>query len=592
MVPSHVKSRLASSSPAAPVDLGYRSRARMRKMTVRARLSARSQPFNRNETRSRHRTQRRARVTAVGSEMVLVAIGLVAVVVVAMGGVVLNPFVSFDDPEYVVQNPLVRGGLGVGGIGAALRTICVGNWHPLTMLSHMLDVELFGLVPAGHHLTSLALHAAASVLLMLVLVRATGALGRSALVAVFFAVHPLHVESVAWVAERKDVLCGVMWMVTIRAYLAYVARPTSWRYAGVAGSFTLALLAKPMAVTLPLTLALIDFWPLRRTPSGMRSRTVLEKVPLLLLGLVGAAIAVYTQRASGMMGSIEGYPPATRLANAVVGYTTYLGKTVWPADLAVFYPLDADWSRWSLIARGALLVAISACTVLLVRRAPYLLMGWLWYLVTLIPVIGLVQVGDQSTADRYTYVPLIGVFIAFCWSAGDLCQRHPRWRTPARCAAALAVVACVIGTWRQVGYWRSSEALFRRALAVTRDNYVAENNLANVLERTDRAREAELHYRAALRIRPADAVTHNNLANLLAKDDRLADAAEHYAAAIAAAPGFTEAHYNLGVLLRRQGRLDEAIEHLRAAVRSNPDMAVLRETLDGTLAERRRGDAP
>ena len=356
----------------------------------------------------------------------------------------------------------------------------------------------------------------------------------------------------------------------------------------------LALLAKPMAVTLPFTLLLIDFWPLQRISSARGNQPVssgvifLEKLPLLVLSIVAGAIAVYTQRTTGLMASVERRPLSGRISNAIVAYAMYLLKMIWPRDLAVFYPLPAGWPLWEVLACAAVLLAISVCAILMVRPAPYLLMGWLWYLGTLVPVIGLVQVGDQSMADRYTYIPLIGIFIAVCWSGGDLIERLSRLRPMGDMAAVAAVASCVLLTRRQVGFWSSSELLFRHALAVTHDNYVAENNLANVLARSGRRQEAEQHYLAAVRISPAAAVTQNNLANLLAEKGDLDSAADHYRAAIAASPNFTEAHYNFGVILRRQGRLDEAIEQFRAAVKSSPDVPAFQRTLASALAERQR----
>jgi tetratricopeptide (TPR) repeat protein len=470
----------------------------------------------------------------------------------------------------------------------------------------MVDCQLYGLKPGGHHGSSLALHLANTLLLFGVLRQLTGARWRSALVAALFAWHPLHIESVAWVAERKDVLSTFFGLLSIWAYARYaggdkVRSPKpKVAYTWALLFFALGLMSKPMLVTLPFVLLLLDYWPLRRgpftaaavrwkDPATRRGLVSLlrEKVPFFALSLLSSAITFHAQQSGGAVASMTHIPLVARFTNALVAYAVYLWKTVWPVNLTVFYPHPLAWPVWQVALAAFCLIGLSAGVVLARRR--YLAVGWLWYLGTLVPVIGLVQVGDQALADRYTYVPLIGVFIAASWGAHELLQRLPRWRPVGMAAAAGVLVALAWGTRWQLSHWRNSETLFSRALMITRNNYIAHNNLGNMLDLTGRHDLAKTHYLETLRIRPDFGGTHYNLANVLFREGNLNDAVKHYAAAVELRPNYADAHFNLGVALTTLNRLEEALVHEREALRLRPDFAEAHHQLGVLLF--RQGDA-
>jgi tetratricopeptide (TPR) repeat protein len=454
----------------------------------------------------------------------LFAAGLVLLTALVYAPVLRHGFVNYDDNLYVSGNPVVRQGLTWEGLRWAWTAAVACNWHPVTMLSHMLDVELYGVRPGWHHLTNLLLHLANVVLLFEVLRRMTGATWRSAAVAALFAVHPLHVESVAWISERKDVLSGLFFLLTLGAWLRYVRRPAAGRYLLALLAFALGLLAKPMLITLPFVLLLLDVWPLGRLPlaamPAASERTerrralralLLEKLPFVVLAVAVSAVALYTQR--GAMASLAALPLRRRAANALVSYVVYLGKSLWPSRLAVIYPLPPSIPLWKAALAAALLAALTALALARLRRAPWLAVGWLWFAGMLAPVSGLVQVGRQAMADRYTYLPSIGLFIAVVWSAHALAQAALPGELPARgpgatrrallgAGAAVVIAALALTARVQVGAWRDSLTLFRHAAAVTDGNYVAAFHLGEELRmRGDRA-EARRYYREALRIRP------------------------------------------------------------------------------------------
>ena len=421
-----------------------------------------------------------------------------------------NRFVNLDDTLYVTANPMVRKGLTWEGFVWAWTANVANNWHPLTLLSQMVDCQLFGVNPAGHHLMSLLLHLANVLLLFEVLRRMTSTAGRStagrsAAVAGLFAVHPLHVESVAWVAERKDVLSALFWILAMGAYHRYALRPSIGRYLVVALAMALGLMAKPMVVTLPFVLLLLDVWPLGRLrldePDWGRRlmRLTAEKLPLL--GLSAAASLVTLQYQTTSLVSLESLPWRVRLANSAVSYAVYIGKTLLPRHLAVFYPIPLEIPAWKAVGAAVLIAALTALAAWKVRQAPWLLVGWLWFLGTLVPVIGLVQVGRQAMADRYTYLPSIGLFLAICWGLPALAASR-RWRAALAVSAVLALLALTAATRAQVHHWADSVTLYRHALAVTRGNYVANIGLARALaSRRDWSGAAE-QYRAALALRP------------------------------------------------------------------------------------------
>jgi protein O-mannosyl-transferase len=435
----------------------------------------------------------------------LVAASLALLTLLAFLPVLGNGFFLLDDGLYVTRNAWVRQGITLHGLGRMWIANVANNWHPLTMLSHMVDCQIFGLVPAGHHLTSLLLHLANVLLLFAVLRQLTGALWRSAAVSALFAVHPVHVESVAWVAERKDVLSAFFWILAMGCYGRYVRRPSRGRYFAVALAMLLGLLAKPMVVTLPFVLLLMDVWPLGRLrfePGWGRglARLALEKLPLLGLSAAASLITLYCQTSS--IADLQLVPWRLRLANVAISYAMYLGKLLLPRNLAVFYPLPLEIAVWKALAAVAGIAVLTALAVRWARQAPWLLVGWLWFLGTLVPVIGLVQVGRQAMADRYTYLPSIGLFLAVCWGLPELVGSSAVRRALLAVASVAAILTLAVLTRAQVRHWSDSVTLFRHAVEVTEGNYVAHLGLAKTfMQQKDWTAAAE-HYRAALRLRP------------------------------------------------------------------------------------------
>jgi tetratricopeptide (TPR) repeat protein len=395
-------------------------------------------------------------------------------------------FINFDDPKYVTDNRHVQGGLTVEGITWAFTTGYAANWHPLTWISHMMDVQLFGLQPRWHHLTNLLFHLASTLLLFLVLHRMTKALRQSAFVAALFALHPLHVESVAWVAERKDVLSTFFWMLTMGVYVSYAARPGLTRYLTLLLCFALGLMAKPMLVTLPFVLLLLDYWPLERLgqkpplePEGhwrLIRPLLMEKIPLFVLAALSSIVTYLVQQHAGAMKALEALPLSARMANAFVSSITYMVKMLWPANLAVFYPHPASWPLWRVLGSVALLIAITVIVIKGARKRPYVPVGWFWYVGTLVPVIGIVQVGSQALADRYTYIPLIGLFIIVAWAVPELLDKWSYRRQALVALSTLCLISLFLLTWRQVGYWRNSIVLYDHTLEVAGASSVIHNN--------------------------------------------------------------------------------------------------------------------
>jgi len=484
-------------------------------------------------------------------------------------------FVSYDDYQYVVDNPRVNGGLSSGNIRWAFTAIHQANWHPLTWLSHMLDVELFGMNPTGHHLTSLLLHTANTLLLNRFLVKSTGSRWKSACVATLFAVHPLHVESVAWVAERKDLLSGFFFMTTLLAYERYCRSTTVASYLLILGSFSLGLLCKPMLVTLPCLLLLLDFWPAGRLCRQSLPRLLLEKLPLLVLSAASCRITWIAQQTGIPNPTI---PLELKLASAVTAYATYLADMVWPSRLAVLYPFDHAIPLWKPAVSTLVLAVITAAVLQRSRTSPYLPLGWFWYLGTLVPVIGLVTVGYQSSADRYTYLPLTGIFIIIVWGVADLVSRLKTGKAVVALAAALVIAGLAVTCRWQLGFWNDSISLFKRAVSVTENNFVAWNNLGAAFQTAGRPADAIGAYLKSLEINPAQAPPHNNIGLILASQGRLDEAIRHYATALSLAPGFREAGCNLGIALLRMGRLEEAVRRFAAVVRLNPETPLERFT--------------
>lgn len=589
---------------------------------------------------------------------------LAVAVVLAFCRVGSFEFVNYDDPDYVSANPHVQTGLRWDNVVWALTSGHASNWHPLTWLSHMLDWQFFGNNPGPQHLVSLAFHALNTLLLFLVLRRMTGAHWRSALVAAFFGLHPLRVESVAWISERKDVLSAFFLLLTMGAYARYAeSRPgtdlglgrqgiaqeepkappkkllkkpvrletpskqpaqslPSWFWYGLAlFSFVLGLMSKPMLVTAPFCLLLLDYWPLQRFQLKLDQRKqilalLLEKAPFLVLAIGSSVVTFLVQRRGGAVSASLSF--SARLANAFISYARYLGKTFWPENLSVLYPHPGYWPVWQVAGAGVLLAGIVVLVCLWARQRPFLLVGWFWFMGSLVPVIGLVQVGVQSMADRYSYIPSIGLLIALVWGLAELVNRQSTAQALGGTAAAALLVACACLTAKQVGFWHDSVALFQHAIAVTSNNYLAYNNLGFDLSAKGRFEEAKENYAkslainpqypdalnnmgyalagekqyaqaiplylAALKVSPNQPEIHNNLGNALSELGKINEAIEQYQLVLGQNPDHVDAHNNLGIALAMQGKLAQAIEQFRAAIRLQPNYASAHSNLGNALA--------
>jgi tetratricopeptide (TPR) repeat protein len=504
-----------------------------------------------------------------------------------------HAFVAFDDPEYVVENQRVQPGLTKEGVKWAFTTGDVSYWHPLTWLSHMLDVEFFGSNPAGPHLVNVLFHLANTLLLFLLLQRLTGTLWRAAIVAALFALHPLHVESVAWVAERKDVLSSFFFLLSLCAYLHYAwpsassppSRSRLW-YAGALLFFACGLMSKPMVVTLPCVLLLLDYWPLGR----LKVAAVWEKIPFFLLSAASCVVTFAAQKQNDVVQSLERLSIAERLQNAFVAYASYLEKTFWPTDLAFFYPHPESWATGRVIASLLLIVTLTSAVVWLGRKFPFAVTGWFLFVGMLVPTIGIIQVGDQSMADRYTYLPLIGIFVLLVWGTAEICVR---WRVPRGVIGAVTaavIAACAVRTSAQLSHWRDSETLFRHALAVTTNNYIAHTNLGNVLVAQGKIPEAIGHYEEAGKIRPDNAEPFNNLGTALLQQRRVEEAIRAFEQALQIDPQLATARHALCRLLMASGRGQAAIPHLEKILLAEPNNASARRDLGFALLQADRAE--
>ena len=545
---------------------------------------------------------REAERVVEGPPAVWPAVLLAAATFAVFAGVFRNGFVSYDDEAYVVRNPHVLGGLSFGGLRWAFAATEASNWHPLTWISHMADVSLFGVSAAGHHFTSLLLHAGNVVLVFLLLRAATRCAGRSAMVAALFGLHPLRVESVAWIAERKDVLSLLLGLSAIAAWGSWTASRKPGAYAGSLVLFAGSLMAKATFVTLPLLLLVLDFWPLRRAgplPAGEESpprlpvrRLLVEKIPHALLAAAAAVIAFRAQRAGGATTALA-LSAGVRLENAVVSVVRYLALTVWPARLAVFYPHPASALGWKTWGALLLLLAITAAACVERRRRPYLLAGWLWYLIALVPVIGVVQVGWQGFADRYTYLPSLGLAAAAVWGVGSALADRVPGRVLAASGAALLLALSIL-TIRQVATWRDSLTLYSHAIAVTGPNETMQIDLGNELARRGRSEEASRHLEEALRIAPGSRVALYGLGNLFFAEGRPAEARRRFEEAARLHPDFAEAHVQIAAAFVREGRPAAAIAPAERALSIRPGLPealyVLGSALDakGETAEAER----
>jgi protein O-mannosyl-transferase len=572
----------------------------------------------------------------------IVGLALIVSTVLVYLPVQQHAFVSFDDPEYVVDNAMVQAGLTWEGVRWAFATTHFSYWHPLTWLSHMLDVELFGPGSAGPHVVNVLIHVANTVLLFGLLRRMTGATWRSAGVAALFALHPLHVESVAWVAERKDVLSALFFLLTLWAYAKYAAlrgcrrqraeggrgqksevsdqrvelrepvsvlRPlTSDLYSSVSSPrrlpgagwyfaafvlFALGLMSKPMLVTLPFVLLLLDIWPLRRTRphSPIPSLPLfLEKLPFFALSAASCVVTLIAQRRNEAVQSLEDFSWFDRIGNAVVAYARYLGKIIWPSELAFLYPHPGTWPATTIAIGAVIVVGATAVALWALRRQRFAFVGWFWFCGMLFPVIGMVQSGAQAMADRYTYLPAIGLFIAVAWGAQSSAARGRVWRYAIGTVSVLAIAACALGTREQLRHWRDSESLFRRALAVTTGNFMAHTNLGNVLLDRGDVDEAITHYETAVSIRPRDSNARNNLGTALLQQGNADQALAHLQEALAIAPNNAAIHHNLGRALRAKWRISEAIAHFRKSIEDQPGFVAAHHSLAATLLDSGRTD--
>ena len=573
-------------------------------------------------------------------QSILIALALVVLTVLAYLPVFKADFINYDDPDYVTSNPKVQAGLTIEGVKWAFTTGHASNWHPLTWMSHMLDWQLFEDNAVSHHATNLVLHVINAVLVFALLRTLTRTFWRSAFVAALFALHPTHVESVAWVAERKDVLSATFWFGTMLAYLKYSEYVDKGK-SKAAASYILALflfacglMSKPMVVTLPFVLLLLDYWPLKRLmlPGGAMDenkgitpgRLFLEKVPFFLFSIISSCITFRVQKAGGAVTKIDVLPVLTRIENAFISYPRYIGKMFWPADLAVLYPHPWKWSLWAAILAAIFVIGISAIAVWQIKSRRYIAFGWFWFLGTLVPVIGVVQVGMQSIADRYTYIPYLGIFIIIAWGIAELSARFPGTKVAASISGSIIILACAGLTWKQAQFWKNSGTLFSHAVAVTDRNFLAHNNLGDYLSKQGDHENAIKHFQQALTIYPQFDLAWHSIAYSLANRGRLAEAIVHYERAIKLNPnnpGYfnnygnalgsvgrdsdaivqyfraaeldaenEDAYNNLGVSLAMTGKVAEGIEHLHKAIRLNPRNPSAHSNLGNAYAVQGRTD--
>lgn len=536
--------------------------------------------------------------------VVLLCMALVVVILAVYTQVGSHQFLSFDDDVYVTSNSHVTGGITGKNITWAFTCLDAetGNWHPITWLSHMADVQFFGINPRGHHLTSVVMHTVSSLLLFILLLRSTGSLWQSSFVAALFALHPLHVESVAWVAERKDVLSAFFWFLTLFCYTEYVARLKLTPYLLTLFFFILGLLSKPMLVTLPITMLLMDFWPLDRYRNEGREpglqqlldrATVLvrEKSSFFVCSLFSGIVTIYAQHMGAAMSDLNEVPFGLRVENALVSYVTYIEKTFWPHDLAVFYPLPSSIPLWQTTSSLLVLLLLSIAVICAWRRHPYLAVGWCWFLVTLAPVIGLIQVGGQSMADRYSYIPLIGLFIMVAWGVPELTKGLQHQQGILALLACVVIIVSAALTWQQLGYWRDSITLYRHTLKITTNNYGMHTNLGLALAGKGELAAATQEYQEAIRINPNDAKAHYALGIALANMGKLAAAILEFQGSIRLNPNDANVHYSLGLALAGNGELDAAIQKFQQAIRINPNDAQMHINLGAALAGKGNLDA-
>ena len=515
----------------------------------------------------------------------LVCLFLVIAILAVYWQMNYHEFINFDDASYILENQHVQKGLTSESISWAFGFTDISYWHPLTWLSHMLDCQIYGLIPGMHHRTSLIFHIVNSILLFFVLQKMTGALWKSAFVAALFALHPINVESVAWVAERKNLLSTFFWMLTMLAYVYYTSHPNLYRYFLTFLLLMLGLMAKPMLVTLPFVLLLLDYWPLGRFRQQSTFNLILEKIPFFALSAVSAYISSISVQRYGIVVSMELVPMKLRLANALVSYVQYIEKMIWPKNLAIFYPFPDTLPIWQVFGAGLFLVSISFLVLLNFRKKPYLCIGWLWFLGTLIPVIGLKQAGLwPAIADRWAYVPLIGIFLIISWGIPELVSKWRHKKIGLALAATVLLLILMTVTWLQVRCWTNSVSLFKNAFEVTANSYIVHFKLGEALTETDKTEEAISHYREVLRLKPGYAHAHHNLGSILADQGKTNEAMNHYIAALKINPKLERTHNNLGGILNRKGEMDKAIKHYFYALRLNNNYAEAYNNIGVVLA--------
>jgi len=536
----------------------------------------------------------------------LLCLILTLALVAVYGQVQTFKLIRYDDTVYVAENQRVLDGLSWEGVHWAFRNDEAGFWHPLTWLSLMTDAQLYGLWAGGYHRTNALLHLGSTLLLFLFLFKATGAPGRSAVVAALFGLHPLNVEPVAWVAQRKDVLSMFFAMATLLAYAFYAKRPRAFLYLPVLAIYSLGLMAKPMIVTLPCVMLLLDVWPLRRLrlfrpadslaatetgfPEVRLSRALLEKLPLLVLAAAASVLVIFTEQKIGALSSLDAVPMTARIANAVVSYAVYLGKMVWPVNLAFFYPHPVTISAGPLLLSLAVLAAVSVLVALKGRRFPYLPVGWLWYLGALVPMIGLIQVGPHALADRYTYLPMIGLYLAIVWGVADAAAAWNVRKSFLLGTSLILIAALAAGSWVQLGHWRNSFTLFGHALKVTKGNYIAENNLGLAWYHEGNMDEALSHFRASLAMNPEYSLVYSNLGSALFHKGEYREAEKYFREAIRRFPSDGGYHSNLASTLYRMGSYEDAAYEYRAALRLGHEKAETYSGLGMALLELGRRD--
>ena len=522
---------------------------------------------------------------------IIICLVLIAATLVVYWQITNHEFINYDDGLYVTENSHVQAGLTSESIKWAFTTYHASNWHPLTWLSHMLDIELYGLNPMGHHWTNLQFHIANTLLLFFILQQMTGAIWKSAFVAAIFALHPLHVESVAWVAERKDVLSTFFGMLTISAYIMYVKKRNLLRYFLVFIFLSLGLMAKPMLVTLPFVLLLLDFWPLKRLKYYSHHQSsklfflIYEKIPLFIPVAISSVLTILAQKNAEALCTFEALSITTRIANAFVSYTGYIIKTIWPRNLAVFYPHQfGELSLWYVFLAALAIAVISFFSIRWFKKYPYITFGWFWYLGTLIPVIGLIQVGAQSMADRYTYIPLTGLFIIVVWGISDLLKKRHFNKIILAVFAIILISAFSTQSYFQIKHWKNSASLFEHAVKVTNHNWLAYNNLGLALMCNGKAEEAVFYFKKTLQIRPDFLKTLDNLGVALFQLRHFEEAIFYYTKALKINSENAGIHKHIAMILETQGKLEEAVQHYTKALLINPELADVHYCLANALA--------